>query len=746
MAAGPDRNHLVEPPLPDDESPGMLGKMAGKPDEGPGHGQSMPQPGRPRIEPEGAHRLVFRHFAAGVGGEDGGHFLGQPERLARLAEREPGPEVDYRRGERGAVPAPPLVHVLDHLLPAFVLEVDVDVRRLAPLLRYEAFEQEVVPVRIDCGDPEHVAHRGIGGRPSSLGEDPPRPRKANEVVYGEKIGRVAEPVDDRELALDLDLHRGGDPGAVALVRPLAYRLLQPDHGGTPIRVDFVRIAQAQLIEREADPAGDVQGRLDCLRTVPEEPGHLGRRFEPALGILEEIETHLVDAPPGAKTGEHVGDGTPVRPVHEDRVGRNERHPGRPGRARRLSFPRIVRRRRQPAAKREPHLPGKGRTQRGQGRGEVRCRTLRRQRDQHHPFRRGEEIAGAQPPVPGSVFGFAPGLDFILALASAPVPIPVPSPCSSLTLGQKPGQPPVGSAVARIGEHGRSVRETEPGPDDRSQTRRTRRHVDPHRAGERVVIRDSERLQTQLRGPPDQLLGMGSASQEGIVRDGLELHVAGGARAGTHPGSGARATGRTRTARHPAHPLPLVWTIIDSWLMSSRCIKGRVSRGQDSRSVRDGAVARHRGGSREYPVQEPARGAGMQIPVEPQACAFLGLDLPVVAPPRRSPFFLRAPPLESDSFGSPGASQANRATVPPAKNGRRLQRVVRSTLHPDRLRRGKQSQWTRIPPAPGGPSRRPQLIRRRPAQSAYLIRFRRESTKARRRRVTFACATWRTKRR
>ena len=161
-----DRDHLVEPSLPDDESPGVLGEVAREPDEGAGHREGVPQPGRPRVEPEGAHRLVVRDLAAAAaGGEDRGHLLGEPEGLPRLAEGEPGPEVDHRRGERGAVPPPPLVHVLDHLLPALVLEVDVDVRRLAPLLGHEALEEEIAPGRVDGGDPEHVAHRGVGRRP-----------------------------------------------------------------------------------------------------------------------------------------------------------------------------------------------------------------------------------------------------------------------------------------------------------------------------------------------------------------------------------------------------------------------------------------------------------------------------------------------------------------------------------------------------------------------------------------------------
>jgi hypothetical protein len=37
-----------------------------------------------------------------------------------------------------------------------MLEIDVDVRRLAALLRHEALEQKVIARRIDRGDAEHI--------------------------------------------------------------------------------------------------------------------------------------------------------------------------------------------------------------------------------------------------------------------------------------------------------------------------------------------------------------------------------------------------------------------------------------------------------------------------------------------------------------------------------------------------------------------------------------------------------------
>ena len=64
-----------------------------------------------------------------------------------------------------------LVDRLDDLLAPLVLEVDVDVRRLAPLRREESLEEEVRPRRVNRRDPQAVADGAVGGAPAPLAED-----------------------------------------------------------------------------------------------------------------------------------------------------------------------------------------------------------------------------------------------------------------------------------------------------------------------------------------------------------------------------------------------------------------------------------------------------------------------------------------------------------------------------------------------------------------------------------------------
>ena len=98
--------------------------------------------------------------------------------------------ADDRGGDAGALAAIVVVDILDHLLAPLMLEIDVDVGRLAPFGRDEALEQQVDPRRIDRGDAEHEADGGIGGRAAALAEDAARARECDDVPDGEEIGRV----------------------------------------------------------------------------------------------------------------------------------------------------------------------------------------------------------------------------------------------------------------------------------------------------------------------------------------------------------------------------------------------------------------------------------------------------------------------------------------------------------------------------------------------------------------------------
>src|SRR5687767_15821448 len=84
-------------------------------------------------------------------------ILAEAEHLADLAIGEATAITDQIGDHRRVIAPVLLVDVLHHLFTAVVLEVDVDVRRLAALRRDEALEQQAHPDRIDRGDAEAIA-------------------------------------------------------------------------------------------------------------------------------------------------------------------------------------------------------------------------------------------------------------------------------------------------------------------------------------------------------------------------------------------------------------------------------------------------------------------------------------------------------------------------------------------------------------------------------------------------------------
>src|SRR5690606_28985543 len=83
------------------------------------------------------------------------------ERAPDVAQRRARAIADHGGGERRAFASVLRVKVLDDLLAPLVLEVDVDVRRLPALAADEALEEQIAVRRVDLGDAQAVADRGV---------------------------------------------------------------------------------------------------------------------------------------------------------------------------------------------------------------------------------------------------------------------------------------------------------------------------------------------------------------------------------------------------------------------------------------------------------------------------------------------------------------------------------------------------------------------------------------------------------
>ena len=276
------------------------------------------------------HRLA--HAAPHDAGQRGGDVLRQAHGLADLAHGAAAAIGDDGGGEAGAVPAVALVDVLDDLLAALMLEIDVDVGRLLAFLGDEALEEKVDGVGIDVGDAEAVADRGIGSRAAALAEDRlvAGAGEIHDVVDGEEVGGDGQPFDERELMDDGGPDLSRNAFGITLGGSLPGEGLEMLLGRRADRDGFVGIFVAKLVEGKAAGVGDRERAGHGLLMALEEAQHLGGRLQMALGIGLEAVAGRGDGAFLANAGEDILQGTAVGMVIEDVVGGDERGFGEAG--------------------------------------------------------------------------------------------------------------------------------------------------------------------------------------------------------------------------------------------------------------------------------------------------------------------------------------------------------------------------------------------------------------------------------
>ena len=172
-----------------------------------------------------------------------------------------------------------------------MLEVDVDIGRLAAILGNEAGEQEIALVRIDRRDAKAKANGAVRRRAAALAEDflllPAG--EGHDIMDGDEIARIVELGDERQLFVkplgDIGGHAVGVlVFRVALLRSRPGEIRKMLLGGFSFRHRLVGIFVCELAEREAAGFGDFDGAGDGVGKAGEQPRHLRRRLQMAFGI------------------------------------------------------------------------------------------------------------------------------------------------------------------------------------------------------------------------------------------------------------------------------------------------------------------------------------------------------------------------------------------------------------------------------------------------------------------------------
>ena len=108
------------------EAADMLGQVAREPDQLTGQEDGPADQRAARVQ-------GIVPAAPDAIGQCAGNILAEAKHLADFPDGGAGPVGNHRRRQGGAVPAIPSVDILDDFLAAFMLEIDIDVRRLPAL-------------------------------------------------------------------------------------------------------------------------------------------------------------------------------------------------------------------------------------------------------------------------------------------------------------------------------------------------------------------------------------------------------------------------------------------------------------------------------------------------------------------------------------------------------------------------------------------------------------------------------------
>ena len=433
------------------------------------------------------------------------------QRAPDVAQRRARAVADDGGGERRAIAPVFLVEVLDDLLAALVLEVDVDVGWLVALAADEALEEHARARGVDLGDAQAIADRRIRRRAAPLAQDAAAAREAHDVGHREEIRLVVQLGDQRELVLDLfeDLLRR----AARIARRQAFEdeRAQPARRRMPGRDDLLRILVAQLVERETAALGDSDAFVEQFARVQARQAQatpqvlFGVRRE---RVAERLQRHVqpdrgervLQRLARANVAEHVADG---HARHAHRVGDASR-----GFEQRRVVAAHEQRNAEPAAAVEAFAQEARLLQQAFG-GRLGARSV------DGDDRRGHQQCEAVIDACIEVVDEQPVRAFVGTHARV-----------------RDQLRQVAVAVARGGEQhetrlvAKGVVQRELGADDERQPGVACAQMRTHDAGKRTLVGDRQRRIAERLRALDQLFGMRGAAQEREVRDAVQFGVAG----------------------------------------------------------------------------------------------------------------------------------------------------------------------------------------------------------------------------
>ncbi len=376
-----------------------------------------------------------------------------------------------------------------------MLEIHIDIRWLVALLRDETLEQQRAARRIDLGDEQAVAHRGIGGRAAPLAENAGVARELHDVVHGEEIAGISQLADQRQLLLEQRLHALWHALRPAFAGPGQAQLAQPGIGRGAGGHDFLGILVTQFIEREMTAPGDHHALFQQRLRVEAAQGLQGAQV--LFGIGREAGAELLYRRVEADRTQQIGQRFAAGDMHMHIAAGQHRNIELTGDAVELQVAQLF-------ITMQQHCHAEPQALREKP---SQCFPLAQQLFRSGRCRRPYHQAVAR-------------VEFEITQAEG-----------VLTLGTAPARQRDQRRELRIGaplwceQHQRqSVIEAELAANDELQAMFACRHVGLDHPRKRAFVGDRECAVTKLRGTCDQFLGVRGAAQEGEIAEAVEFGV------------------------------------------------------------------------------------------------------------------------------------------------------------------------------------------------------------------------------
>ena len=199
------------------------------------------------------------------------------------------------------------VDVLDDLLAAAGLDIEVDVWVAGSPWGQEALEEHLVPDGVDGCDAQGVADCGVGRRASPLAQDSRLCAELDDGVHDEEVAGESQGLDDLELVGE---HLPGSGvllrGAVAAGGALAGELAQPAGRCVALRDIGVGEVGGDEGQVEGEVCGELGGQVDGAGTASVELRHVLGPSQPATDG-GQVTAGAFQVGDQAGGGEHVGD-------------------------------------------------------------------------------------------------------------------------------------------------------------------------------------------------------------------------------------------------------------------------------------------------------------------------------------------------------------------------------------------------------------------------------------------------------